>query len=306
MRNTRAILFAGLIAATLSSAWAGGGPEQGAGSSPAGDVKPVAVVSILPQEYFVERISGGRWRAMALVGPGQSPHSYEPTPKQMADLSASPLWLSIGAEFEKPLKPKVSSLYPKLVIVDTTVGIQYRKLEAHHHEGEEHHDEHDESGLDTHVWLGRQAVKAMAASIRDALTQADPAGAKAYAAGHDALVKDVDAAYDRLGKRLAPLAGKPVFVFHPAFGYLLDEFGIEQEAVETGGKEPTQKALAALIEEAREDGAKVVFVQAQFPAAAAKTVADAIGGAVISIDPLARDWLDNLDRLGAALEKAIQ
>lgn len=303
MHRARALPIISLMAIAISSAFAAGGSERGSTQD-----KPVAVVSILPQEYFVDRISGGRWKAMALVGPGQSPHSYEPTPRQMASLSSAPLWLTIGSEFEKPLKPKVAALYPGLSIVDTTVGIEYRKLEAHSHEGEEHdeHDEHDESGLDTHVWLGRQAVKAMAAVIRDALTKADPAGAKAYAAGHDALVKDVDAAYERLGRRLAPLAGKPVFVYHPAFGYLLDEFGIEQEAVETGGKEPTQKALAALIEEAKDDGAKVVFVQAQFPASAAKTVADAIGGVVISMDPLARDWLDNLDRLGAALEKAIR
>lgn len=308
MVRARIVLVTGILAAAISASWAAGGPERSSGAERSSvPLKPIAVVSILPQEYFVDRISGGRWTAMALVGEGQSPHSYEPTPRQMANLSSAQLWLTIGAEFEKTLKPKVAALYPGLSIVDATVGIKYRRLEAHDHEVDaDEPDDHDESGLDTHVWLGRQAVKSMAAVIRDSLSKADPAGASAYAAGHDALIRDVDAAYERLGKRLAPLAGKPVFVYHPAFGYLLDEFGIEQEAVETGGKEPTQRTLAALVAEARADGAKVIFVQAQFPAAAAKTVADAIGGAVVSIDPLARDWLDNLYRLGAALEKAIR
>ncbi len=263
------------------------------------------VVSILPQKYFVDRISGGAFKATVLVGPGQSPHSYEPTPRQMAELAKSAAWFTIGVDFEKALKPKVVSLYPKLAVVDTTSGVEYRKLETHRHEGEEESREgEEEGGLDPHVWLGRQAAKAMAASIRDELAVLDPAGSAKYEKNYEAFVRDVDAVFDGLSKELLPLKGKPVFVYHPAFGYFLDEFGIEQEAVELGGKEPTQKALADLIEEARADGAKLVFVQAQFPASAAKTVAKAIGGAVETIDPLAPDWLANLKRMGAALKKA--
>lgn len=264
------------------------------------------VVSILPQKYFVDRVSGGSFAVTVLVGPGQSPHSYEPSPRQMADLAKSSSWLTIGVDFEKALKPKVSSLYPKLAVVDTTVGIAYRKLEAHRHEGEEEHVEEggEGGGLDPHVWLGRQAVKAMALSIRDALAEIDPAGSGMYSKNCETFIREIDAIFDDLAKELLPLKGKPVFVYHPAFGYFLDEFGIDQEAVELGGKEPTQKALAALIEEAKADGAKVVFVQAQFPSSAAKTVATAIGGVVEVIDPLAPDWTANLKRMGAALKKA--
>jgi len=269
--------------------------------------KPVIAVSILPQAYFVERIAGTRVTPLVLVGPGQSPHAYEPTPRQMADLSSAPLWLTIGVDFEKALKPKIGSLYPKMTIVDTTLGIQYRTLESHSHEGEAEEAGHaEESGLDQHVWLGRQAVIAMAGSIRDALSQYDPAGASVYAKNHDAFIKDINDVFNGLKARLSPLEGKPVFVYHPAFGYFLDEFGIEQEAVETGGKEPTQKTLADLIEEAREDETKVIFVQTQFPSSAAQTVAKAIGGVVEPIDPLAPDWLDNIKRIGLALTKAIQ
>jgi hypothetical protein len=72
-----------------------------------------------------------------------------------------------------------------------------------------------------------------------------------------------------------------------------------------GGKEPTQKALSALIQEAKNDGAKVMFVQPQFPASAARTVAQAIGGIVVEIDALAPDWLDNMARIGATLRRAV-
>jgi len=271
---------------------------------PAGTV-PIVTVSILPQAYLVERIAGQRVKPMVLVGPGQSPHAYEPTPRQMADLASSPLWLTIGVDFEKSLKPKVASLYPKLAIVDTTTSIQYRQLEGHNHEGEALEATHaDESGLDQHVWLGRQAAIAMAGSIRDALVAYDPSGASMYKSRHDTLVTEIEAVWKALERELAPLKGKTVFVYHPSFGYLLDDFGIEQEAVETGGKEPTQKNLAGLIAEARADGANIIFVQPQFPASAAKTVAQAIGGVVVEIDALAPDWLDNIKRIGAALARA--
>jgi zinc transport system substrate-binding protein len=295
-----------MVAVSLGLPLAAMGGKDSAGSAGGGD-KPVVVVSILPQAYFVERIAGDRVRPVVLVGPGQSPHAYEPTPRQMADLAAAKVWLTIGVEFENALKPKVASLYAGLRVVDTTTGIAYRRLEAHDHEeeGQEEDGEgHEEAGLDPHVWLGRQAVKAMAASIRDALTAADPAGSAAYARNHDDFVRDVDSAYDGMRTRLAALRGTTAFVYHPAFGYLLDELGMEQEAVETGGKEPTQKNLSDLINEARADGARAIFVQAQFPKSAAKAVADAIGGSVISIDPLARDWLGNLAIIAEELRKA--
>jgi zinc transport system substrate-binding protein len=274
-------------------------------ASAAGAKARSVTVSILPQAYFVDRIGGGAFKATVLVGPGQEPHSYEPTPRQMAELATSAAWLTIGIDFEKALKPKVAQLYPTLRIVDTTAGVEYRKLEAHHHEGEEGHAEgEEEEGPDPHIWLGRQAAKAMAANIKNELAALDPAGSSKYEKNYEAFVREVDSTFDALAKDLLPLKGKPVFVYHPAFGYFLDEFGIEQEAVELGGKEPTQKALAELIDEAKEDGAKVIFVQAQFPGSAAKTVAKAIGGVVETIDPLAPDWLANLKRMGAALRKA--
>ena len=99
------------------------------------------------------------------------------------------------------------------------------------------------------------------------------------------------------------LAGSKVFVFHPSFGYFLDEFGITQEAVETGGKEPTAQTLARLIDEAKQDKPSAIFVQAQFPVSAAKKIADSVGAKVVPLDPLAPDWLDNLKRIGDALEK---
>jgi zinc transport system substrate-binding protein len=95
-------------------------------------------------------------------------------------------------------------------------------------------------------------------------------------------------------------------VYHPSFGYFLDEFGIRQEAVETGGKEPGPRTLNRLIDRAKQEGAAAIFVQAQFPVNAAKTVAAAAGAELVSLDPLSPGWLANIRLMGEALKKALR
>lgn len=276
--------------------------------------KPSIVVSILPQKYFLDRIGGDRITVNVLAGEGQNPHSYDPTPKQMADLGNTAAWILSGTDFETALKPKVISQYSSLIIVDGTAGVTFRKLEEHRHEGDREHGlegekNHQENkngvNIDRHTWLGWKPAKIMAGHMKDALIRIDPAGKDFYESNYQALVNDIDSVFNNLKKNLRPLSGKTVLVFHPAFGYFLDEFGLEQEAVETGGKEPNAKALAALIEDAKSDKAPAIFVQSQFPVNAAKTVADAVGAEVIMLDPLSPDWLENIKRMGSALESSL-
>lgn len=266
---------------------------------------PVVAVSILPQAEFVERIAGDKVKVLVLVGPGASPHSYEPTPRQMSDLSRTAAWFSIGVEFERALRPKIRSLYPKMKVVDTSGKVVLRKLEAHDEEAavssEDSAHKDEQGGPDPHIWLGHEAVKVQLAAILEGLKALMPEHAALFAANHEAYVKEIDAVFAGLGRQLLPLKGTTIFVYHPSFGYFLDNFGIRQEAVEVGGKEPTQKTLAALIQRAKADGARLIFVQKQFSLAAARTVASAIGGKVVEIDPLARQWLANIRIMGAAI-----
>jgi len=269
---------------------------------------PVVAVSILPQAEFVERIAGDKVKVLVLVGPGASPHSYEPTPRQMSDLSRTAAWFSIGVEFERALLPKIRSLYPKMKVVDTSGKVALRQLEAHDEaeavSGDSGHKD-EQGGPDPHIWLGHEAVKVQLAAILEGLKALMPEHAALFAANHAAYVKEIDAVFAGLARQLLPLKGTTIFVYHPSFGYFLDNFGIRQEAVEVGGKEPTQKTLAALIQRAKADGARLIFVQKQFSLAAARTVASAIGGKVVEIDPLARQWLANIRIMGAAIASAI-
>jgi zinc transport system substrate-binding protein len=255
--------------------------------------------SILPHQYVVDRIAGDFAESMVLVGPGQSPHSYEPSPRQMAQLSQSQAWITSGTDFETALVPKISSLYPSLTIIDGTAGVQFRYLDEHH---EEDDHEHEENGTkDPHTWLGREPMKLFAQHVTDTLVDLDHEHADIYRKNLEAFHQEIDQLYDRLGKELENLAGSTVFVYHPSFGYLFDEFSITQRAVETGGREPTAQALTRLIALAQQEKPPAIFVQSQFPVQAAQSVAKAIGAKVLALDPLAYDWSDNIARIGEIL-----
>jgi zinc transport system substrate-binding protein len=273
----------------LSTCW---GHRDGEGTADTDD-RPVLVVSILPQSYFAARIAGDRVRIMVLVGPGQNPHDYEPSPKQMADLAAAAVWILSGTEFEIGLRPKLEAIFPDLAIIDGTQGVRFRPMESH--------EDGDGDAIDRHTWLGHKPARIMAGHIQDALIGMDAGSEVIYRQNYRELTADMDREFGILRKKLSPLRGKVVFVYHPAFGYFLDEFGIIQEAVETGGKEPTPKALNSLIEKAKKEHAAAIFVQAQFPVTTAKTAAAAAGAVLASLDPLAPDWLANIRSMGEIL-----
>ena len=271
-----------------------------------------AFVSILPQKYFVERIGGNLVEVAVLVGPGQSPATYEPTPRQMAELSKAKVLFRIGVPFENSLLPKITSTFKDLVIVDTREGIKLRKMSSdHEHKKDKHRKEeeddhrHGAGTLDPHIWLDPILVKTQAKTICEALSKLDSKNAKVYQQNLKKFLSNLDQVDVKIGRALAPMKGKEILVFHPAYGYFAHRYGLKQVAVETGGKEPSAKQLAALIEKAKAAGVKVIFVQPQFNKNNAETVARAIGGAVVSLNPLAVDYIKNLEEMASKVESAL-
>ncbi len=266
--------------------------------------------SLIPQKFFVEKIGGDKVEVNYLVGPGKSPATYEPTPDQVIKLGKSDLLFTIGVPFEAAFLPAVRDS-KKLRIVDTSEGIQKRHLEAHSHEeeGEEHHDEHEieheESGTeDPHIWLSPSLVIHQSEIIRDALKDIDPENSSFYDDNYNSFTEELQKVSTDLSAALKPFKGETIFVYHPAFGYFCDEFNLHQEAIETGGKEPSAAQLTEIIEEAKADGVKILFVQPEFAMKSAKTIADAIGGVVISLNPLSEDYINNLYSIADEVKKA--
>jgi zinc transport system substrate-binding protein len=266
--------------------------------------KPVIVVSIPPQKFFVEKIAGNLFDILVMLPPGASPHTYEPKPSQMAALSKAKLYLSIGVEFEKAWLEKLVTSCPQLTVVGTDSGIHKIPLrdecDEPSHAGTTRHGEH--TGLDPHIWLSPELVKQQAATITGALCAVDPAHVPLFAKNDSLFIRELSDLQDSLRRILAHGHDKPFLVFHPSWGYFASEFGLRQVSIEVQGKEPTPRELGNIIALARGSGIRTIYVQPQFSRHTAQVIAAQINATVLTADPLSEAWETNLVRCARALE----
>jgi zinc transport system substrate-binding protein len=302
-------------------------------------------VSILPQAYFVQRIAGDLVAVNVMVGPGDDAHTYEPKPEQMVALSESVLFFSIGIEYEEAWLPRFEDTNPDMDIIDTAEGIMRimetvphdHEDDDHAHEADDHHDDDDYAheaddhhvdddhtheaddyhdndhgddhghgfGLDPHVWLSPANGVTIATNIYNALVAVSPENEAVFTANYEALVAEIEALDARITETLSTLTRRNFMVYHPAWGYFANAYGLTQLTIQVGGTDPSARELAALIDQALEEEISVVFVQPQFSEANAQAIAQEIGGGVVKVDPLAYDWLANLELVADAFASAL-
>ena len=175
---------------------------------------------------------------------------------------------------------------------------------AHAHAAHKHstdHAGHDHSGPDPHVWLSPRQLSTMARTITDTLIEVDPAFESTYRKNLAALLDELKALDHDLQQLFAPWRGRTFFVFHPAWGYLAHDYGLQQVSIEMEGKDPSESELTALQRQARKEKLRVLFIEPQSTGRAARAVAVAVGARVEQIDPLAADVADNLRRVARSV-----
>ena len=272
-----------------------------------GEEKLNLMVSIVPQQYFVERIGGDHVTVSVMVEPGNNPATYEPKPEQLKAVSSADAYFSIGVPFENVWLDRIAETNREMLMVDTIAGIERHPMAAHHHEGEEEEDHDDAEGApDPHVWVSPELVKRQSQAIYEALVQLDPDHQDTYRTNLDAFIADIDALEADIRDTLSDLDTDKFMVFHPAWGYFAEDFGLEQIPVEVGGQEPSAQELAHFIEEAHEEGIRVVFAQPEFSTKAAETIAQEIDGEVLLISPLAPDWLANMRKVAETFAEVLK
>jgi len=261
-------------------------------------------VSILPQKYFVQQICKELADVQVMVPPGASPATYEPKPRQMAAISKARIYFSIAVPFENAWLKKIAAVNPNMAVVPTYRGIKKLPMAVDHHHEEQTPSEH--GILDPHIWLSPPLVMIQTRTILNALQEADPAHRSVYEDNFRVLISQISDLDAELRSIFSGSAGQQFMVFHPSWGYFAQAYGLKQVPVEIEGKEPKPAQLRELIEHAREDGIKFVFVQPQFSARSAKLIAREIGGQVVIADPLAEDWAGNLRAVAHKFETALR
>jgi len=259
------------------------------------------VVSIVPLADLVENIGGERVAVAVMVPPGASPHTYEPSPSQLVEVSKAKVFVKVGSgvDFELVWMGKLIAANKDMLVVDCSKGIEIQEMP-----GEHGHEEEQYGAMDPHIWLSPLNAQIMVRNICDGLVLADADNRAYYEQSRDAYLQKLTKLDQDIRDGLSAVTNRRFMVYHPAFGYFAKNYNLTMLPIEEEGKEPTAAGIAHLIEQAKEHNIKVIFASPQFNPQSAKVIADAIGGRVVFIDPLARDYIANLRILLGELVQA--
>lgn len=251
---------------------------------PVSDERLRIVVSILPQADFVKNVGGDKVKVTVMVPPGASPHTYEPTPSQLREISKAKMYFKVGSGvgFEQVWMDKIRAMNPDMVIIDGSEGITKR-------------------GKDPHIWNSPINAKKMVENFYNGLIQVDPANADEYTRNKDNYLRKLDDLDGYIHERLDGFTNRVFMIYHPAFGYFAEEYNLTQIAIEHKGKEPTPQVIQACIDKAKEYNLSYVYVAPQFATEHAETIAHEIDGQTVFIDPLPRSYIPNMRSVVASL-----
>ena len=256
------------------------------------------VVTILPQAEFVQSIGGEKVDVVVMVPPGASPHTYEPTPSQITALSVAVMYAKVGSgiDFELVWMDKLVSINKDMLVTDCSQNVEMR----------DNAGENEHGILDPHIWMSPLRAGMMVQNICNGLIQIDPGNKAYYEQNRDAYLKKLAQLDNDIRAGLTGVRSRTIMVYHPAFGYLAEDYNINVLSVEEEGKEPTSAGLARLIEQAEEHNIKVIFTSPQFNPQSARVIADAIGGKLVFVDILARDYIMNMRMLLGEMVEALE
>ena len=287
MERKKIIIISGfiLILIILTVAYLYTSPGNNTGSR---DGKIGVVVTVGPQEEFVKRVGGDRVNVTVMVPPGADPHTYEPLPNQMKQVQEAQIYFQVGSgvEFELSWMGKLTSMNPQMKLVNSSTGIQLIPNTAE-----------SEEGSDPHVWVSPRNAKVMVENIYQSLVQADPENKDYFTKNRDDYFKELDELDKNITQRLSGKNNTKIMVYHPAWAYFCKDYNLQQISIQQDGKEPTPQAIVSLVDTARRENIKVIFVSPEFSTSNAKVIANEIGGKVVAVDPLSNDYLKNMQKV---------
>ena len=250
------------------------------------------LVTLPPQLEAVQALTAGECQVISIIPPGSIPENYEITPRQMTTFSQARLYLTIGAPFEKKITAKLSAAIPSMKVEDGTKGMAFRKMDGGH---------------DPHVWLSVSNMICFTENAAEALCQLEPSRRELYQTRKRAYQERLLTLHRELDSLLANRRRqRMVLVNHPAFGYLTDEYGLHQLALEKHGKTPGAQHLADLSNKIRTENIRTLFVQPQFDRKACIWLANRHRLNIVVLDPLPSEYIEGMRTIAKALASDFQ
>lgn len=262
----------------------------------------VVSVSILPLQYFADRLTGNALDVNVMVPPGASHGSYSPTPQQFRKLSDSRLYIRIGhLGYEQAWIGRLRELNPYMAVINLSDHVELIRGEA-----VDHGDHSHESGVDPHIWMSPVEVLQLLPLIRDAIMEAFPELKEVVEQNYPLVAEEVEEVHQLFAGLSGSLSNKSFMIYHPALTYLARDYGFRQVSVEHEGKEPSPAMLGRIIRDAREFAIPVVFIQEEYDMRSAGLISQETGASLVQINPLAYNWIESMHKLGQSFTEHLQ
>jgi zinc transport system substrate-binding protein len=281
------------------------------------DVK--VLTSIKPLQLIAAAVQDGVAIPEVLLPPGASPHNYALRPSDVRKVQAVDLLYWIGPDMEGFLPRVLNGRTLPSVAVQDLPGQKLRHFaednHSHAEEADEHDHDHRPGSLDSHLWLSPVNARVIATKMAADLSAADPANAVRYQSNLKAFDERLDALDLRLKKRLAGIEGKPYFVFHEAFDYFEDAYGLKHAGVFSVATEvqPGAQHVAAMRTRLQEVGKTCVFSEPPLRPRLAETLVAGLPVKLAELDALggytpatAQGYEQMLEKLGNDLAGCLE
>ena len=277
------------------------------------------LTSIKPLQLIAAAVQDGVAIPEVLLPPGASPHNYALRPSDVRKVQSVDLVYWIGPSMEGFLPRVLNGRTLPSVAVQDLPGLKLRHFaeDSHSHaeEADEHDHDHRPGSLDAHLWLSPINARVIATKMAADLSAADPANAARYQSNLKAFDDRLDAMDLRLKARLAGIAGNPYFVFHEAFDYFEDAYGLKHAGVFSVAAEvqPGAQHVAAMRTRLQEVGKTCVFSEPPLRPRLAETLVAGLPVKLAELDALggytpatAQGYEQVLEKLGNDLAGCLE
>lgn len=277
------------------------------------------LTSIKPLQLIAAAVQDGVAVPEVLLPPGASPHNYALRPSDVRKVQSVDLLYWIGPDMEGFLPRVLNGRKLPSVAVQDLPGLKLRHFAEDNHSHAEETDDHDHDhrpgSLDAHLWLSPVNARVIADKMAADLSAADPANAQRYQSNAKAFDERLDVLDQRLKKRLAGVEGKPYFVFHEAFDYFEDAYGLKHAGVFAVAAEvqPGAQHVAAMRTRLQEVGKTCVFSEPPLRPRLAETLVDGLPVKLAELDALggytpatAQGYEQVLEKLGNDLAGCLE
>lgn len=265
------ILFVGLLASAC-----GGGDDTGEFQAEG----PRFVTTIPPLAMILKPMVDGRGTVEVLLEPGDSPHTYEPSPSDLRAISEEAIVVNGADHLDGWVADLPTSHSLTLVdLLPEEVGRPFGESESH---------AHADTTVDPHFWTDPRAVMSLLPVLADTLCGIDEGGCSTYRSNVDSLTTTLSALDARLDARMEPIRDVPVLLAQPFFRYFLAQYGPHLVGIvePQPAKEPSPRQLQALVAQVQESGAQAILTQRQLSPRAAEAVAEAADIPLVELDPI--------------------